>query len=80
MCVAEVVEKDFLAEERGIGDPEGTVKTTLTFGTNVPAHGDAKMPVWGALFDSLDSGSGPSSVPKLRIHNLTEYIKTLQAK
>ena len=69
-----------LAKTHGGKYPEDTVKTTLMFGTNVPAHGDAKMPVWGALFDSLDSGSGPSSVPKLRIHNLTEYIKTLQAK
>jgi len=69
-----------LAKTHGGTYPQDTVKNTLTFGTNVPAHGDAKMPVWGALFDSLDSGSGPSSVPKLRIHNLTEYIKTLQAK
>jgi len=69
-----------LAKTHGGKYPQDAVKTTLTFGTNVPAHGDAKMPVWGALFDSLDSGSGPSSVPKLRIHNLTEYIKTLQAK
>src|SRR6516164_7625063 len=69
-----------LAKTHGGKYPQDTVKTTLTFGTNVPAHGDAKMPVWGALFDSLDNGSGQSSVPKLRIHNLTEYIKTLQAK
>ena len=69
-----------LAKTHGGTYPEDTVKTTLTFGTNVPAHGDAKMPVWGALFDSLDSGSGGSSVPKLRIRNLTDYIKTLQAK
>src|SRR5215468_3421401 len=59
-----------LAKTHGGKYPEDTVKTTLMFGTNVPAHGDAKMPVWGALFDSLDSGSGPSSVPKLRIKNL----------
>ena len=45
-----------------------------------PAHRDVKMPVRGDLFRSLDSGSGASSVPKLRIKNLTEYIKTLQAK
>ena len=68
-----------LAKTHGGKYPQDTVKTTLTFGTNVPAHGDAKMPVWGELFDSLDSGSA-SSVPKLRIKNLTDYIQTLQAK
>jgi mono/diheme cytochrome c family protein len=69
-----------LAKTHGGKYPQDTVKTTLTFGTNVPAHGDAKMPVWGGLFDSLDSGLGESSVPELRIKNLTDYIKTLQAK
>ena len=69
-----------LAKTHGGKYPQDTVTTTLSFGTNVPAHGDVKMPVWGDLFRSLDSGSGASSVPKLRIKNLTEYIKTLQAK
>jgi len=69
-----------LAKTHGGKYPQDTVRTTLTFGTNVPAHGDVKMPVWGNLFDSLDNGSGESSIPKLRIKNLTDYIKTLQAK
>jgi mono/diheme cytochrome c family protein len=69
-----------LAKSHGGKYPQHAVKTTLTFGTNVPAHGDAKMPVWGDLFDSLDRGSAASSVPVLRIQNLTEYVKTLQAK
>jgi hypothetical protein len=69
-----------LAKTHGGKYPQDAVTTTLTFGTNVPAHGDVKMPVWGDLFRSLDSGSGASSVPKLRIKNLTEYLKTLQAK
>ena len=69
-----------LAKTHGGKYPQDTVATTLSFGTNVPAHGDVKMPVWGDLFRSLDSESGASSVPKLRIKNLTEYIKTLQAK
>ena len=66
-----------LAKTHGGKYPEGTVKTTLIFGTNVPAHGDAKMPVWGDFFRSLD---GDSAVSALRIRSLTDYIKTLQAK
>ena len=69
-----------LAKTHGGNYPQETLKNSLTFGTNVRAHGDAKMPVWGELFDSLDSGSGASSVPKLRIKNLADYIQTLQAK
>ena len=67
-----------LAKTHGGKYPQDMVKTTLTFGTNVPAYGDVKMPVWSDLFHSLDSDNG--SVAKLRIHNLTNYIETLQAK
>jgi mono/diheme cytochrome c family protein len=69
-----------LAKTHGGKYPSDAVKTTLTFGRNVQAHGDPKMPVWGNLFYSLDSGNGESSVPTMRIRNLTNYIKTLQAK
>jgi hypothetical protein len=66
-----------LAKTHGGKYPWDAVKTTLTFGTNVPAHGDAKMPIWGDSFRGLDSQD--SGVTGLRIKNLTEYIKTLQA-
>src|SRR6516164_7191179 len=69
-----------LAKTHGDKYPSEAVKTTLTFGRKVQAHGDPKMPVWGSLFDSLDNGTGKSSVPTMRIRNLTDYIKTLQAK
>jgi len=69
-----------LAKTHGGKYPSEAVKTTLTFGRNVQAHGDPKMPVWGDLFDSLDNGNGESSVPTMRIRNLTDYVKTLQTK
>jgi len=67
-----------LAKTHGGKYPRDAVKTTLTFGTNVPAHGDVKMPVWSDLFRSLDNQD--SSLVNWRIHNLTHYVKTLQAK
>jgi mono/diheme cytochrome c family protein len=67
-----------MAKTHGGKYPGDMVRTTLTFGTNVPAHGDPKMPVWSDLFRGLDSQD--SSVSAMRIGNLTEYIKTLQAK
>ena len=65
-----------LAKTHGGKYPWNAVKTTLTYRKNVPAHGDAKMPIWRDLFHSFDD----SSVSDLRINNLTDYIKTLQAK
>ena len=39
-----------LAKTHGGEYPLAHVRSTLTFGTNVPAHGDVKMPVWSELF------------------------------
>jgi mono/diheme cytochrome c family protein len=43
---------------------------------NAKAHGSKDMPVWGTLFKSI----GDEEQAKLRIHNLTAYVETLQAK
>lgn len=40
------------------------------------AHGSKDMPVWGKLFATL----GDEATVKLRIHNLSTYIATLQEK
>jgi mono/diheme cytochrome c family protein len=55
--------------------PADKIYLTLKFGTNTPAHGTLKMPIWMDLFRSLDSSDGFS---KLRMHNLVEYIRTIQ--
>ena len=44
----------------------------------VAAHGTRDMPVWGELFKSLDPNS--QEVVRLRVSNLSEYIKSLQAQ
>ena len=43
----------------------------------VPAHGSAEMPMWGDLFKSLNRDR---SIAQLRLVNLTNHLKTLQAK
>ncbi len=45
---------------------------------NQPAHGSRDMPIWGEVFHRMD-GAGPSTM-KLRVGNLTDYIKSIQAK
>jgi mono/diheme cytochrome c family protein len=44
--------------------------------SNSLAHGSETMPVWGTVFRSLSSGDKAKAA--LRIHNLVEYIRTIQ--
>lgn len=58
--------------------PTDYVTTVLQNGTSVPAHGSTDMPVWGSIFAQMDGGQ-QSLTRKLRIANLTEYLRTIQA-
>lgn len=58
--------------------PSDHLYAVLQHGAKAPAHGSSDMPVWGQLFSSIDSNNSLKS--KQRIHNLVEYLKTLQAK
>ncbi len=58
--------------------PELHVMGFITGDDVVAAHGTRDMPVWGDLFRSL--GPNEQNVLRLRVNNLTEYVKTLQAR
>jgi mono/diheme cytochrome c family protein len=58
--------------------PDSYVSTVLRNGAKAPAHGTAEMPVWGPLFSSISVGD--RALVSQRISNLTNYIKSLQAK
>ncbi|HYL36260.1 MAG TPA: c-type cytochrome [Bryobacteraceae bacterium] len=57
--------------------PELKVFATIKGDVDVTAHGTRDMPVWGALFPSVSSSQGEV---QLRISNLTDYVKSIQAK
>jgi len=58
--------------------PTAYVETVLKFGVETfPAHGAKDMPIWGPLLGAI-SADAPEA--KLRIHNLNQYIESLQAK
>lgn len=61
--------------------PSDHLFAVLQHGAKAPAHGSSDMPVWGKLFGSLEP-SAPTDQLKVnqRIHNLVDYLKTLQAK
>jgi hypothetical protein len=44
----------------------------------VAAHGSRDMPIWGDLFRYLSPNS--RDVIKLRVANLADYVKSLQAQ
>lgn len=70
-----------LAERHGGKFPTAYVISVLRFGAqNYPtAHGKKEMPIWGPLFGSI-SGSVAAPAVTLRIHNLTEYLESIQVK
>jgi len=53
--------------------PEEHFAAVLRFGDGGHEHGTSDMPLWGPLFRSQGAAG-------LRIHNLSEYVKTLQKK
>jgi mono/diheme cytochrome c family protein len=58
--------------------PDDRVAHTISGEMQVGAHGSREMPVWGDLFKSLNAGT--ADLVTLRIVNLTDYIKSIQAK
>lgn len=58
--------------------PDDYVANVLRNGVKAPAHGSSEMPVWGPLF--LTMNRMDDTQVKLRISNLTNYIKSIQKK
>ena len=64
-----------MAKRNGGKFPEEHFTAVLSFGTEKHAHGTSEMPVWGPLFRSQNK-----DVARLRIHNLSLYVQSLQQK
>jgi mono/diheme cytochrome c family protein len=67
-----------LARRHGGKFPDAYVGDVLRNGVTMPAHGPAQMPIWGTDFREMDGLDATQA--KLRIANLTNYIKSRQAK
>lgn len=57
--------------------PQKRVEDVLRFGIDYPSHGNSEMPIWGPTFRAL---SADKEAVTLRIANLADYLRTLQAK
>ena len=67
-----------LARKNNGAFPDVHVMNFITGEDVVAAHGSRDMPVWGALFSSLSPND--RDVVKLRVANLADYVKSLQAQ
>jgi mono/diheme cytochrome c family protein len=81
-----------LAKRHGGKFPAEYVTAVLQYGVeDVKAHGSKEMPVWGSVFGptgtlsktqtlSLAESREVDSAVALKIHNLSQYIESLQVK
>lgn len=58
--------------------PDTHVVAILQFGSDVPAHGSAVMPVWGPILGNMSRMNAQEK--QLRISNLTRYLETMQQR
>ncbi len=71
-----------LARENDGVFPYNRVFSTIDGRFQVPSHGDREMPIWGRHFIEEDTKTFGDKAGEIvtdeRIHELTNYIKTLQ--
>ncbi|MGA7288858.1 MAG: hypothetical protein WBX02_12235, partial [Terriglobales bacterium] len=67
-----------LAKQNGGKYPANKVSAILSGQTDLAAHGNKEMPVWGKIFWSM-SGGHEGEVQQ-RVANLNHYIESLQVK
>lgn len=65
-----------LAKRHGGKFPYTYVTGVLRFGPGVRSHGSGSMPMWGPLFEYYYNESSAQQ----RIHNLCDYLASLQEK
>jgi mono/diheme cytochrome c family protein len=58
--------------------PEIKVSRIIDGSDDLAAHGSRDMPTWGQVFHQMEGGG--AATEKLRVANLTAYLKSLQGK
>ena len=58
--------------------PDSHIVAILQFGTEVPAHGSATMPVWGPILGKMNRTNAQDK--QQRISNLSRYLQSIQER
>jgi mono/diheme cytochrome c family protein len=66
-----------LSRKNGGEFPMFRVSNIIHGDADIPAHGSRDMPMWGDVFRSLKRDE---ALVKLRVHNLAQYIESLQER
>lgn len=66
-----------MAKANGGQFPSMKIYNSIEGDSMMPAHGSKDMPVWGDVFRSMSRDEGTR---RMRLHNLTKYLESLQAK
>lgn len=67
-----------LTKNNGGKYPDVHIVAVLQFGTDVPAHGSAQMPVWGPILANMNRTHAQEK--QLRISNLSHYLESIQER
>ena len=67
-----------LAHKNNGAFPDVHVMNFITGEDAIAPHGSRDMPVWGSLFSSLSPND--QALIKLRVANLSDFVKSLQAR
>jgi mono/diheme cytochrome c family protein len=67
-----------LSKNNGGRFPATHVIAVLEYGSTIPSHGNAQMPVWGPVLSTMDQGLPDER--GLRITNLARFLETIQVK
>jgi len=67
-----------LASRNGGKFPDTRVYNFIEGSDELASHGSREMPIWGQVFRSMSPAD--AAAVHQRVSNLTEYLKTLQAK
>jgi len=66
-----------LAKNNGNKFPSDHVQSVLSNESEYSSHGSKDMPIWGPIFSRMGT---EKNMRALRVHNITEYLKSIQAK
>ena len=66
-----------LAKKNGGQFPTFRVSNIITGDAHIIAHGSREMPMWGDLFRDIQRND---AMVKLRVHNLVDYLVSIQQK
>jgi mono/diheme cytochrome c family protein len=65
------------ARRNGGRFPEDKFMRILDGEESVAAHGNHDMPIWGAIFNKMDTNA---TLVQMRLHALLDYVEQIQAK